>query len=420
MSSEQCAPFRILSSVVRLGSRWSLSQIESSDRLSSPYSGWVSSQSVEISASRPFDGDRAPSRRRSALNVALADRLLALGRAEGLDAVGTTDASPFVEARTALHERKAAGLHGGMAFTYKNPDRSTDPGAALPGAATLIVGARFYKRADQPEPDDPSGRIARYSWLDHYAPLRHALQAMATVLKAEGYRTRILADDNTLVDRAAAHRAGLGWFGKNANLLMPGRGSWFVLGSLLTDAALPVADAVVDDACGSCVRCIDGCPTGAIVAPGVVDARRCLAWLAQRPGVFPDEYLVALGDRIYGCDDCQEVCPPNRTQDRREPSAAPEPGAQPWTDLVSLVLDDDAAILARHGRFYLPGRDVNVLRRNALIALGNTVSVATDGALPSRVADALAVGAASTDPAVCHAAAFAVAAIAARPIADSK
>lgn len=344
----------------------------------------------------------------------LGDRLLALGRAEGLDAVGTTTAEPFTQARTALHERKAAGLHGDMAFTYKNPDRSTDPGSALPGAATLIVGARFYRREDQPEPIVASGRIARYSWVDHYVPLRKALSAMGDVLRAEGYRTRVLADDNTLVDRAAAHRAGLGWFGKNANLLVPGRGSWFVLGSLLTDAALPVAETVVADGCGTCVRCIDGCPTGAIVSPGVVDARRCLAWLAQRPGTFPDEFLVAMGDRIYGCDDCQEVCPPNRTLDRRHAPVAAEADAQPWTDLVALVLDDDASILARHGRFYLPARDVNVLRRNALIALGNTITPGPRRLVPPNVAAALNAGSSSDDPALRHAAEFARRAIAAR------
>lgn len=349
--------------------------------------------------------------------MALADRLFALGLADGLDAVGATDASPFYSARAVLHERKAAGLHGEMAFTYRNPDRSTDPAAALPGAATLIVGARFYKRPDQPAPDEPSGRIARYSWVDHYTPLRHALQSMADVLKAEGYRTRILADDNTLVDRAAAYRAGLGWFGKNANLLLPGRGSWFVLGSLLTDAALRVADEPVADGCGSCVRCIDDCPTGAIVAPGVVDARRCLAWLVQKPGVFPEEFLVALGDRIYGCDDCQEVCPPNRMQDRRDAPIALDAGAQPFTGLVDLILDDDASILARHGRFYLPARDVNVLRRNALIALGNTVVPNADGSLPPRVGAALLAGDISHDVAVRHAATFARRAIADRSLA---
>ena len=335
------------------------------------------------------------------------DRLFEVGRAEGIDTLGTTNADVFGAARTALHERKAAGLHGEMAFTYKNPDRSTDPAAALPGAATLIVGARFYRRADEEPGPEPAGRIARYSWTDHYAPLRHGLGQMADILRAQGYRTRILADDNTLVDRAAAHRAGIGWFGKNANLLIPGRGSWFVLGSLLTDAALPVADTVVVDGCASCTRCLDGCPTQAIVAPGVVDARRCLAWLAQRPGRFPEEFLGALGDRIYGCDDCQEVCPPNRSADRRDPPPAAEIGSQPWTDLIALVLDDDAAILARHGRFYLPARDVNVLRRNALIALGNTVRSDRAGDIGPAVTAALDAGDASPDDAVRHAAAYA-------------
>ncbi len=370
---------------------------------------------VPVSGPRPFDGPRPVGRRDAPHAVALRDRLFALGRAEGLDAVGTTSADVFATARTALHERKAAGLHGEMAFTYKNPDRSTDPGAALPGAATLIVGARFYRRADEEPTTVTPGRIARYSWTDHYAPLRHGLGRMAEILRAEGYRTRILADDNTLVDRAAAHRAGIGWFGKNANLLIPGRGSWFVLGSLLTDAALPVADEVVADGCASCTRCLDGCPTRAIVAPGVVDARRCLAWLAQRPGRFPDEFLAALGDRIYGCDDCQEVCPPNRSADRRDPPPPAEAGSQPYTDLVALVLDDDAAILARHGRFYLPARDVNVLRRNALIALGNTVRVGDGQGLSPSVEAALAAGESSTDDAVRHAADYARRAIFGHP-----
>ena len=356
---------------------------------------------------RPFDGPRARGPRNAPHVGALRDRLFALGRAEGLDAIGTTTAEVFADARLALHQRKAAGLHGEMAFTYKNPDRSTDPRAALPGAATLIVGARFYRRADEEPGAEPVGRIARYSWIDHYAPLRHALGSMAGVLRSEGYRTRILADDNTLVDRAAAHRAGIGWFGKNANLLIPGRGSWFVLGSVLTDAALPVADDVVSDGCASCTRCLEGCPTGAIVAPGVVDARRCLAWLAQRPGRFPDEFLEALGDRIYGCDDCQEVCPPNRSADRKDPPSPAEPGAQPWTHLTALVLDDDASILARHGRFYLPARDVNVLRRNALIALGNTVKVNESDEVSEAVHAALVAGHASDDDAVRHAARYA-------------
>ena len=140
-----------------------------------------------------------------------------------------------------LEERKAAGLHGGMAFTYRQPARSTDPEAALPNAAALVVGARSYLVDDAVAGERPphAGRVARYAWEDHYAHLKTGLKAMAAVLKANGWRARVLADDNAMVDRAAAHRAGIGWWGKNANLLLPGLGSWYVLGCVVTDAPVP-------------------------------------------------------------------------------------------------------------------------------------------------------------------------------------
>src|SRR5690606_2934259 len=120
------------------------------------------------------------------------------------------------------------------------------------------------------------------------------LGAVAAELTAAGWRARVLADDNALVDRAAAARAGIGWFGKNANLLLPGLGSWFVLGSVITDAPVVPTEVPVADRCGSCTRCLEACPTGAIVAPGVVDARRCLSWLLQADGSFPREHRAAL------------------------------------------------------------------------------------------------------------------------------
>ena len=303
----------------------------------------------------------------------LVAQLRAVGLANGLTAVGVAPAASFTRARTVLEERKKAGLHGGMHFTYGDPARSTDPDRALPGAAAIVVGAYRYLRDEAPGATDaaPNGRVARYSWQDHYAPLRDALGRVADVLVAAGWRARVLADDNALVDREAAYRAGLGWYGKNANLLLPGQGSWFVLGSVVTDAPLPVAQPL-DDGCGACVRCLDACPTAAIVAPGVVDARRCLAWLLEAPGVFPSEHRVALGDRIYGCDDCQEVCPPNRTAARRDPPPPASAADEPWVDLLGLLDASDDVLLGHFGRWYIPRRQPRFLRRNALIAIGNT------------------------------------------------
>lgn len=339
---------------------------------------------------------------KSAPSVPDLEVVRAAGLGAGLDAVEVASAEPFVEVRSTLVERKAAGLHGGMAFTYRKPERSTDPGMSLPGARALLVGARSYLTDEPPEEvggpaggvtrdalaavEDPArvglmvrapaGRVARYAWVDHYAGLRDGLTAMAVVLKAAGWRARVVADDNALVDRAAAHRAGIGWWGKNANLLLAGLGSWYVLGSVITDAPLVPTTAVVEDRCGSCTRCITGCPTGAITAPGVVDARRCLSWLLQAEGIFPAEQRAALGDRIYGCDECQEVCPPNH----RAPSAAPGGSEVPWVPLLALLDDDDEVVLRWAARWYIPRREVRYVRRNALVVLGN-VGEGTDPAV---------------------------------------
>ncbi len=300
------------------------------------------------------------------------DELRSVGLAAGLDAVGVAPAAPFLGTRRHLEERKAAGLHGGMQFTYRRPERSTDPSATLKGARSLVVGARGYRRPSPPSAAasaGPTATVARYARHDHYGDLRGGLDAVAVRLRADGWQARVVLDDNALVDREAAYRAGLGWYGKNTNLLLPGRGSWFVLGSVITDAPLEPAAVPVADGCGPCRRCLDACPTGAIVAPGVVDARRCLAWLVQAPGDLPREHRVAIGDRIYGCDDCQEVCPPNRRQDRGADDGAP-PGEAVVAVLGVLDATDDE-LLERHGRWYIPERNPRYLRRNALVVLAN-------------------------------------------------
>ena len=327
---------------------------------------------------------------------AFVDELRRVGLAAGLDAVGVASAEPFSSARAVLIERKAAGLHGSLHFTYGNPARATDPVRALPGAKALVVGARSYRRhPSHLRAAGPQARVARYAWTDHYTPLRAALGQVAGRLEADGWRTRVLADDNALVDREAATRAGLGWYGKNTNVLLPGRGSWFVLGSVLTDAPLPIVAEPVPDGCGSCRRCLPACPTRALVAPGVLDARRCLAALVQAPGPFPVEFRAALGDRLYGCDDCQDVCPPNRAAEREHP--APPAGAtdEAWVPVLEVLDMSDADLLARFGRWYVPRRQPRYLRRNALVVLGNV----GDGAHPA-VEAALRRAIASDDPLV--------------------
>ena len=296
--------------------------------------------------------------------------LVDLAADQGIVHVGVAPAHVLDRARLALHERKAAGLHAGMSFTYRNPDRSTDPGQAVAGARSVIVAARPYLAADQPpRPPGAQARVARYAWVDHYTPLRDGLRVLARRLRAAGERAVVFADDNSIVDREVAYLGGLGWFGKNANLLVSGGGSYFVLGCVVTTAEYEPSRPVADG-CGSCRRCLDGCPTGAIVAPGVVDATKCLAWLVQRPGTFPLEYREALGDRMYGCDDCQEVCPPTVKLGRRHTVHVGD-DATAWVDVLDVLDATDDELVERYGSWYLAERDPRWWRRNALIVLGN-------------------------------------------------
>ena len=299
--------------------------------------------------------------------VAYTEQLRALGLASGIDRMGVAPATVMQRARKTLHSRKAAGLHDTMQFTYRNPDRSTNPEVAVANAKVMIVGACSYSTEQPDEPSELSARVARYAWADYYESLRNGLSVIAEVLQADGWSAKVFVDHNALVDREAAYLAGLGWYGKNANLLINGAGSYFVLGSVITDAPLVANERPVDDGCGACKRCLDSCPTNAIVEPGVIDAAKCLAWLVQKPGVFHREYRVALADRVYGCDSCQEVCPPTiRLGITAKPAVV-----RAWVPVVDMLNMEDAQLLETVGQWYIADRNPMWVRRNLLIVLGN-------------------------------------------------
>ncbi len=321
---------------------------------------------VPLANQQPFSREEA---------VAYTEQLCARGLANGIDRIGVAPATVMQRARETLHSRKAVGLHDTMQFTYRNPDRSTNPDAAVPNAKAMIVGACSYSTETPDEPSELSARVARYAWADYYESLRKGLSVVAEVLQADGWHAKVFVDHNALVDREAAYLAGLGWYGKNANLLISGAGSFFVLGSVITDAPLVVNERPVGDGCGACKRCLDSCPTNAIVEPGVIDAAKCLAWLVQKPGVFSREYRVALADRVYGCDSCQEVCPPTiRLGITARPTTV-----RPWIPILNMLNMDDAQLLESVGQWYIADRNPVWVRRNLLIVLGNIGNADDEG-----------------------------------------
>jgi len=306
------------------------------------------------------------------------EELRQIGKGAGLSDLAVTGVQPIVEARQAIQNRKALGLHAGMTFTYGNPVRATDPSQLLEGAKSVLVGLRRYqaplrnknqrRAAEDSQEQRAVGAVAAYVTSDEYGLLRDGLMAVATRLRAAGARADVVMDDNRLVDRAVASRSGLGWLGRNTMLIHPQLGSWTVIGSVVTDVLIREEVKIVDDECGTCNRCSVECPTGAIDNFGVLDANRCLAWLLQAKGVFPRSHRVALGDRLYGCDDCQVVCPKNGDA---QPDVLVAPKSESDVDIVDLLNGSDEQLIARYGHWYIPRRRAEYLRRNALVVLGN-------------------------------------------------
>lgn len=304
------------------------------------------------------------------MRLMTAEELSRLGEELGLDVVGAAPAAPYEETERHIRERRARGLFADMRFTMAQPEVSCHPETLLPDARTVVSAALcYYAESAGLEPGE--GRLPRYTWSDAYSELREKLDALGRRL---GGAYRVLVDANQHVDREGAARAGVGFYGKNTLLITRRHGSWVVLGTLVTDVEIE-ATAPLDLDCGSCTLCIDACPTGALDEPGVLDSTRCLSYWTQAPGSIPEEFREPLEDRVYGCDICQDVCPWNRGIEKRRAGAGPPPDAEPAVSLVDWLTADGVGLRERYSRLYVPRNEPRYLRRNALVALGNTGTV---------------------------------------------
>ena len=298
-----------------------------------------------------------------------------LARELGLDVVGAAPASGYEETECHIRERKERGLFADMRFTMAQPDVSCHPERLVPGARTVISAAHCYY-VPEPPLRAGEGRLPRYTWYDGYAVLRERLDELGRRI---GGDYRVLVDANQHVDREAAARAGVGFYGKNTLLITRRHGSWVVLGTLVTTVEVE-ATPPLDADCGTCTLCIDACPTGALDEPGVLDSTKCLSYWTQAPATIPEQYRADLGAQVYGCDICQDVCPWNRGIEKRRAGTSLPDEAQPHVRLADWLQEDGDALRKRYERLYVPRNDARYLRRNALVALGN-VGTREDAAL---------------------------------------
>jgi epoxyqueuosine reductase len=290
-----------------------------------------------------------------------------IAREVGIDVVGAAPAEPYEETERHIRERRARGLFARMRFTMAQPEVSCHPEALVPGARTVVSAAlSYYVRG--PKPRSGEGTLPRYAWRDHYSDLREKLNALGERI---GGNYRVFVDANQHVDREGAARAGVGFYGKNTLLITRRFGSWVVLGTLVTDAEIePGAPLELD--CGSCTRCIEACPTGALDDPGVLDSTRCLSYWTQAPGPIPEAYRAELGAQVYGCDICQDVCPWNRGVEKRRGGEALPGDAEPVVSLLEWLEAPEETLRDRYDRLYFPRNDARYLKRNALVAAGNS------------------------------------------------
>lgn len=316
----------------------------------------------------------------------LKKRIVELAKVYGFDLVRVTSSDDFVGDQKAALARIEAGLMEGLHwFTESRVIRGTRPQELLPGARSIICLGISYLHQEDASGESldrlvSAGKVARYAWVkDYHRVMKRRMRDFVRGLEASlesSIAARWHVDDGPMLDRATAARSGLGWFGKNTNILTPSHGSWVFLGQVITDLDLD-ADAPLKKSCGSCVRCIDKCPTGAIVAPYVLDNTRCISYLTiENRGAIPINLRPLMQNWVFGCDICQDVCPVNRKAEAPEiPVPLPineGPAAiHGLLQLVELLEMTESEFKSRfQGTSVMRAKHVG-MQRNACVALGN-------------------------------------------------
>jgi epoxyqueuosine reductase len=303
---------------------------------------------------------------------ALKTALKAQAKSLGFDVVGIATATPFARERAYLTQRASAP----NPFEWPDQEARTEPQKILPGVQAIVAVGMTYLMSEAPAPSDPlHGWLSRYCrGLDYHELMETRLRALADWLIAAVPDSRAYAhvDVGAPLDRAVAARAGLGRFGKSTQLISRGFGGWTFLGELFTTVPLPPDAPESWNVCGACRRCLDVCPTQAL-RPWEIDANRCLGYINQMDGDIPEDLRALLGNRLFGCDDCLTVCPYTHTAARDvhpEFAPLPEPGAHP--DLRALLAMDETEFTRVYGSTAAAWRGLEILQRNAVVALGNS------------------------------------------------
>ncbi len=317
------------------------------------------------------------------------ERLKAKARELGFDLVGVAPAvTP--EGVTRLRSWLERGFAGEMAYMHRQAAARDHPRHVLDGVRSIVVAAMNYRTVD-PQPAGPlDGRISRYAWGDDYhAVMKQRLRRLADFVHdgSPGCRTRVVVDTAPLLERDFARLAGIGWIGKNTMLINKRLGSWIFLGALLTDIELDYDQPHAADHCGTCTRCLDACPTGAFVGPHQLDSRRCISYLTiELRGSVPADLRSGVGQWLFGCDVCQDVCPWNRKAPESLDTAYQPRSLGGVVDArtIAVMSDDELNELMRVATLTRAGRDG--LRRNAAIVLGNSQSPDALPALQQLVA----------------------------------